>query len=65
MIIGSGMDSRTVSASSIEEANTERGTCKPIESIAFLNRSLSSAFFMASIFAPMSSTPYFCNVPLS
>ena len=47
--------SSTRSASAIECAIAERGTSSPILSIAFLNSSRSSAFLIASSFAPISS----------
>jgi hypothetical protein len=43
----------------------ERGTTRPSFSIALRNRSRSSAFWMASKLAPISSTPNFRRTPIS
>jgi hypothetical protein len=43
----------------------DSGVSRPILRIASLNRSRSSAFLMASILAPISSTPYFSSIPAS
>ena len=43
----------------------DRGTSRPISTIAFLKSSLSSAFFIAPSFAPISSTPYLSRIPPS
>ncbi len=52
-------------ASLSERARPLRGTSRPISSIASRNRSRSSPTLIASICAPMSSTPYFASVPFS
>ncbi len=41
------------------------GTSRPILIIEFLKRSLSSALFIASSFAPINSTPYLSRTPFS
>ena len=55
MITGSPMSSTTARASSIVWAMPERGTSRPMPTIASLNRSRSSAVAMASALAPIIS----------
>ncbi len=45
--------------------SADRGMSSPILFIASLNSSRSSAFLIASSFAPISSTPYFSSTPES
>ena len=56
---------RSVRASSNERAKPERGRLSPMRSMACLNSSRSSAFLMAGILAPISSTPKRSRVPFS
>ncbi len=65
MMTGRDIFSISTSAPSIPDARPDSGTCIPISIIAFLKRSRSSARRIASIFAPISSTPNLRSVPLS
>ena len=56
-MIGNPMSAAISSASCSEWANPERGTSRPISSMAALKRSLSSAVEIASGRAPITSTP--------
>ncbi len=56
-MIGKPMSAAISSASCSEWAKPERGTSRPISSMAALKRSLSSAVEIASGRAPMTSTP--------
>src|SRR5438445_227175 len=55
----------TALASSNDVAYPERGTASPMRSMACLNSLRSSAFLMAAILAPISSTPKRSSVPSS
>ena len=63
MITGKPTSFCTAQPSSIECAMPERAEPSPMELIAFLNLSRSSAFSMAAGEAPMSSTPCFSSTP--
>ncbi len=56
-MMGKPIASPMARASSSEWANPESGTASPISSMAALNRSRSSAVAMASVLAPITSTP--------
>ena len=65
MIAGYPISGMTWRASSRERMYPDRGTVSSSLSIAFRNRFRSSAFWIASKLAPISSTPNFCNIPIS
>ena len=63
MMVGKPTIACTCIASSRLCAMEERGLASPILVIAFLNFSRSSALSMASLDAPIISTPYFSSTP--
>ena len=60
---GKPMSGMAARASSRLDTYDERGHLSPIFSIAFLNRSRSSAFSIDGSWAPMSLTPCFDSTP--
>ncbi len=65
MIAGKPVICTSSSASLSERASPLCGTSRPISRIASRKSSRSSPTLMASICAPMSSTPYLASVPFS
>ncbi len=65
MIAGNPISGMTWRASSRERMYPDRGTVSPSFSIAFRKRFRSSAFWIASKLAPISSTPNFSRIPIS
>ncbi len=63
MMVGKPTIACTCIASSRLCAMEERGLSRPIFVIAFLNFSRSSALSIASLEAPIISTPYFSSTP--
>ncbi|OPY10158.1 MAG: hypothetical protein A4E67_00670 [Syntrophaceae bacterium PtaB.Bin038] len=60
---GKPISSATLRTSAMLRANPLRGTRRPIRSMASRNFSRSSALWMTSSEAPISSTPYFSSTP--
>jgi len=63
MMSGKPISSPTRIPSSSERTQPLRGRSRPMFAIACLKRSRSSAFFMAPMLAPISSTPYCSSTP--
>ena len=63
MIVGKPTIACTCSASSMLCASAERGLASPMRAMADLNFSRSSALSIASLLAPIISTPYFSSTP--
>ena len=63
IIVGNPTVSCTLWASSRLCATAALGMSKPIFSMALRNNSLSSALSIASFFAPIISTLFFCKIP--